>query len=86
MRISGIELKNFRGIGSKPVVLRPWLKCNILVGQNNSGKSTIIKALQKIAEIHSGSGKAKLDQLDLHNRDASNANELVALIKLWNDF
>lgn len=75
MRLSGIELKNFRGIGSKPVVLRPWLKGNILVGQNNSGKSTIIKALQKIIEIHSGNSTAKLDELDLHNRDASNAFE-----------
>ena len=43
MRITGIEVRNFRSIGSEPVVLVPWRKCNMLVGQNNSGKSNVLR-------------------------------------------
>lgn len=51
MKLTGIEIRNFRSIGDKPVVLNPWRKCNILIGRNNVGKSNAIKAVQKIRQI-----------------------------------
>ncbi|VAW48838.1 hypothetical protein MNBD_GAMMA03-2022 [hydrothermal vent metagenome] len=75
MKLSGIEIKNFRSIGEEAIVLRPWSKCNILVGQNNSGKSTVIRALQKIMGLHSDKIKDSLTELDFHDRDSSNTFE-----------
>ena len=70
MRLTGIEIRNFRSIGAEGVVLNPWRKCNILVGQNNSGKSNVIAALTMIANLHGGHGGPKLSNLDLHQRDS----------------
>ncbi|GAF73787.1 unnamed protein product, partial [marine sediment metagenome] len=67
MRLSGVELHNFRSIGDNPVVLDPLRKCNILVGQNNSGKSNVLKALSKISD-KLGDKNVKLTDLDFHDR------------------
>jgi AAA15 family ATPase/GTPase len=76
MRIAGISLRNFRSIGEKPVELCPWRKCNILIGQNNSGKSNVIKAIQKIAIMsepaHVRQQKLPMEISDLFNRDPEN--------------
>jgi energy-coupling factor transporter ATP-binding protein EcfA2 len=76
MRIVGISLRNFRSIGEKPVELCPWRKCNILIGQNNSGKSNVIKAIQKIAIMsepsHVRQQKLPIEISDLFNRDPEN--------------
>ncbi len=70
MKFSGIEIKNFRSIGNDPIRLFPLEKCNILVGQNNSGKSNIIRAIIKISEwIHDNN--PKLDHIDLHLRKST---------------
>lgn len=50
MKLVGIELQNFRSIGEKFVVLKPLRQCNILIGQNNSGKSNTIAAVKKISD------------------------------------
>lgn len=47
VRLSGIELWQFRSIGDEPVSLVPWKRCNILVGQNNSGKSNAMHAVRR---------------------------------------
>ena len=65
-QLNGIEIHNFRSIGNESVALNPLKTCNILVGQNNSGKSNIIKAIQKISE------NSELTELDLHNRSPKN--------------
>jgi len=83
MKLTGIELRNFRSIGGEPVVLTPWRKCNILIGQNNSGKSNVIKAVQRISSIfaHMMAQKARpqtpspregLGDLDLHRCSPEN--------------
>jgi len=84
MRLSGIELCNFRSIGAEPVILTPWKKCNILIGQNNSGKSNVIKAIQKVAYQYTigRPGTPQLDtpgltDLDLHRRSGENAFEFT---------
>jgi hypothetical protein len=48
MKLVGIELMNFRSIGLSPVVLHPIERCNILIGQNNAGKSNVIRAVRKL--------------------------------------
>jgi AAA15 family ATPase/GTPase len=51
MYLYGIEISNFRSIGKEAVILSPLHKCNILIGQNNAGKSNIIRAVAKISEV-----------------------------------
>ncbi|NLM19769.1 MAG: AAA family ATPase [Clostridiaceae bacterium] len=45
MYISNIEIENFRGFSVRKVIELNE-KLNIFIGHNNSGKTTIIKALQ----------------------------------------
>ncbi len=67
MRLSGIEIKNFRSIGDEFVSLNPLRKCNILIGRNNSGKSNIIRGISKALE-KTLEPKTNLDEIDYHNR------------------
>ncbi|MBG6166910.1 putative ATPase [Labrenzia sp. EL_195] len=49
MRLSRIEIENFKGIGAKQVIeLRP---ITLLFGANSAGKSTILQALHYVREI-----------------------------------
>lgn len=73
MRLTGIKLQNFRSIGEEGILLRPWAACNIIVGQNNSGKSNVIRALKKIAGLHGDNSSCELTELDLHRRDQSSS-------------
>lgn len=78
MKLTGIELSNFRSIGKKSVVLNPISKCNMLVGQNNSGKSNVIKSIKKISD-QANNQKMQFDNLDSHRRDAGN----IFTYRLW---
>ncbi len=70
MKLSGVEIKNFRSIGEKGITINPFYKCNVLVGQNNAGKSNVIKAIKLISTFFSlAKGLPKLEQLDLHQRN-----------------
>ncbi len=74
MKLVGIEIQNFRSIGNDPIILSPWKQCNILIGQNNTGKSNVIKAVQKIVElVKPGGQKPKsFENTDYHLRNLSN--------------
>src|SRR5579863_4295430 len=49
MRLSRIEIENFKGIGAMQVIdLRP---ITLLFGPNSAGKSTILQALHYLREI-----------------------------------
>lgn len=78
MRLTGIEISNFRSIGSQAVAINPLKKCNILIGQNNSGKSNTIKAIKKISDRVNGL-QPVFDNLDAHSRN----NSKVFTYKLW---
>ena len=69
MKLSGIEVSNFRSVGEKPIKIFPLKKCNILIGQNNVGKSNVIKAIKIIFDHLRLDDKIGLDELDLFNRD-----------------
>lgn len=80
MKLTGIELQNFRSVGMTPVVLKPLQRCNILVGQNNTGKSNVIRAVQKISDRYQQSGnRVSLSDLDPHKRSLNTP----FLFKLW---
>lgn len=49
MRLTRIEIENFKGIGSRQKIdLRP---ITLLFGPNSAGKSTILQALHYLREI-----------------------------------
>src|SRR5574337_535908 len=74
MKLTGIELRNFRSIGEKPVILSPLKKCNILVGKNNSGKSNVLRAIQKISDKFQRADRrnVSLTEFDLHRCSPDN--------------
>lgn len=70
MKFSGFELKNFRSVGEDPVCVSNLAKCNIVVGQNNSGKSNIIRGIKNISDWTHGMVKT-LAEIDHHNRETT---------------
>lgn len=62
MYISNINIKNFRNFDSLSVDFRDGI--NLLIGQNNSGKSNLLRAL---ALIFNNSYKKQLSINDIHN-------------------
>jgi hypothetical protein len=45
MRLTGIEIRNFRSIGAEPVILNPWKQCNIL---NDGVVTDLRKRLEEV--------------------------------------
>ncbi|MDQ0269913.1 ATP-dependent nuclease [Cytobacillus purgationiresistens] len=59
-RLSKLIIKNFRCIGNKPVEIE-LDDIVVLVGSNNAGKSTILKAYEVIMSQGSNAGKLSID-------------------------
>src|SRR5687768_7480876 len=71
MFIDGIGISSYRSFGSKLQKIGPFSKINLLVGQNNAGKSNILSFLfnhyQDFLKSARGQGtKPKFSSLDLH--------------------
>ena len=95
MRLSRIEIENFKGVGAKQVIeLRP---ITLLFGPNSAGKSTILQALHYVREILERKNPDP-DQtiagglIDLggfkkliHNHDLSNSMTIKLVIDLSED-
>jgi predicted ATP-dependent endonuclease of OLD family len=69
--LSGLRLKNYRGIGAKDQSVAPLKKCNFFIGTNNSGKSCILNFiaghLDEISKIGSSNPQAlDLSELEIH--------------------
>lgn len=71
-KLKSIEIKNFRAIGSTPVKV-DLDEIVILVGPNNSGKSSILRAYELI--MNDGSDDCELCIEDFPNHDDKNANK-----------
>ncbi|MBP9819169.1 AAA family ATPase [Candidatus Woesebacteria bacterium] len=72
-RVKKIFIRNFRSIGPEGI----WIDLNhivVLVGQNNSGKSSILRALKVITE---GEGSSKLTIEDFHQNKLDNCPEVI---------
>ncbi len=84
MIFSGFQIRNFRSIGEEPLIISPLRKCNILVGQNNVGKSNVLKALKLISDNFTTKG-VSLNQLDLHNRSKDQPFNFRLIFRTSND-
>lgn len=67
MRFSGFQIRDFKNIGGDGVTIRPWSRCNILVGQNNSGKSNAIRAFNLFAGRNPDISLPTIDDRDYSN-------------------
>lgn len=65
MNIASIKIQNFRGIREIDVGLD---QVTILIGENNTGKTSILDAL-KLALYHLGSSRAIFNEMDFHLSD-----------------
>ena len=74
MKLTGFKFKNSRSIGPAEVSIDPFSKCNVLIGRNNSGKSNVIRALQRAFLALRGEG-VSLDELDQHRISAEHKFE-----------
>lgn len=80
MKLTGVEIQNYRSIGNEPVVLNPLKKCNILIGQNNAGKSNAIRALNLISNSfvfdkqnqNRNRWTASLNRHEIHRKNEAN--------------
>ena len=84
MDIKSIEIQYYRSIGSKPVRINLEKKANILIGQNNAGKSNTIHALAVIDRwvraLRQNATPQPLNELEFHNRDRSNLPNIKVVL------
>ena len=86
MRLTGIELRNFRSLGADGVVLSDLGKCNIIIGTNNSGKSNVLKGVKKVLDtLRQDSRATTLADLDLHRRSATHTLSVKLHFELETD-
>ncbi|MEZ8542149.1 ATP-dependent endonuclease [Vibrio splendidus] len=77
-KLKSIEIKNFRAIGSKGVTV-DLDDIVILVGPNNSGKSSILRAYQVV--MLDGSDECQLAVEDFPNHDISSLNKPEIILR-----
>jgi putative ATP-dependent endonuclease of OLD family len=81
-RLKSITIENFRSIGEVPVTIRfPENKPVILLGENNSGKSNIVRAIELLfGEFHPK--YKKLDDYDHYQRNPHN-RIVTTILSRW---
>ncbi len=75
IKLKRLIIKNFRGIGSKGVEIE-LNNIVVLVGPNNSGKSTILKVMNMIAE-----NKTEISIDDFYQQNTKNK----PAIEIWSE-
>jgi hypothetical protein len=76
MRIKALEIKNFRSFAETPSLLKFGDGINILVGENNVGKSNILKSLELLKS------KRALTHEDFHKGETDREIRVTASIEL----
>jgi putative ATP-dependent endonuclease of OLD family len=66
MEIKKIKIKNFRSIGEEGINFEPKDRLNIIVGENNVGKSNILKALKLLVDTLEEKHK-EISEIEWHN-------------------
>lgn len=61
MKLTHVDISNFRSIGEEPVMIDLTKKINVLVGANNCGKSNVLRALCSF-------GSKTENEIDMHMR------------------
>jgi AAA15 family ATPase/GTPase len=64
--LSSLAIAGYRSFGAKPQLFPKFRKLNIFVGQNNSGKSNILRYLSEVASHGTRPAKFSLDPLAPH--------------------
>ena len=75
MFISSLTIENFRGFKSKTnIEFNEGL--NVIIGENNAGKTTVLKALQLIFDINNNS-RLSIDDINKDIDDLNNPPEIT---------
>jgi len=70
MPLQGIKINNYRSFNAEGITLENFGKVNLFIGKNNSGKSNVLRFINKLPKLFEIN--YKLDQMDCHNFDAQN--------------
>lgn len=83
-RLKKITIEGFRSISEQVVINFPENKPVVLIGENNSGKSNIIRAIELMfGEFHPKF--KKLEDYDHYNRDTNNQVIIEAIVTDFNE-
>lgn len=95
MKLTHLGISQFRSIGSEPVMIDLTKKITILVGQNDCGKSNVLRGIEWGSQIYNLHNVGYASEIDFHLRDKEqvpvlhvrhhyNESEQLALQKLGN--
>ncbi len=80
MKLKEIKIENFRGIRS---ILLPLDDLTVLIGENNTGKSTVLEAIRLMLTRSFGVRRdARFTEYDFHLKDAAAAPQTAAPISI----
>lgn len=77
MYVHGIALGGFRSFGEQPQIIAPLEKVTLIAGQNNSGKSNILRFVHSylpdvVSSVRSGGNKVPtFEAMDRHRPKAA---------------
>ena len=81
MRISRIVIKNFRAIKELDIKINSHLSC--IIGENNTGKTAILRAIQMCLDVNLPSVFRSLQREDINSSiDISHPNQVLIGIEL----
>jgi ABC-type oligopeptide transport system ATPase subunit len=81
LTLKGFRISNFRSFSEEQQQVGPLKKFNIIIGENNSGKSNVARFLQRLlSPILSGNRPISFDSRDRPQRSTRYPNELVFLL------
>lgn len=83
-KVKRLIIRNFRSIGSDPVSI-DLDDIVVLVGPNNAGKSTILRAYEVVMSHGSADGKLRLDDFPGEKVDPDNLPEIELQTYVWDD-
>ncbi len=68
MKLTYIGISQFRSIGSTPVMIDLSKKITLLVGQNDGGKSNVLRGLERVSHHRPNCQHTPLQPIDRHKR------------------
>lgn len=83
-KVKSLVIRNFRSIGPKPVSI-DLDDIVVLVGPNNAGKSTILRAYEVVMSHGSADGRLKIEDFPRETIDADNLPEIELQTYVWDD-
>lgn len=71
MKLTHLGISHFRSIGPEPVMIDLTKKITILVGQNDCGKSNVLRGVECVTCLRPGNSSYQPKEIDHHQRKAS---------------